>query len=161
MFASRPGSFRVKVNRNLNCVHGTSYETLVRSSLASFDRVFALNAGGKCCSAKFTIETNFVIRGEGGGASFKNEQLAFPTFEIIVQVKVSFLIIMNLLFFFFFVRMFMMVICSSEYFTSAFWHRGAFSDKGMEIWARWKFYLKKRGLLWYYSILLAWPWRAV
>lgn len=46
-------------------------------------------------------ETNFVIRGEGGGASFKNEQLAFPTFEIIVQVKVSFLIIMNLLFFFF------------------------------------------------------------
>lgn len=101
MFASRPGSFRVKVNRNLNCVHGTSYETLVRSSLASFDRVFALNAGGKYCSAKFTIETNFVIRGEGGGASFKNEQLAFPTFEIIVQVKVSFLIIMNLLFFFF------------------------------------------------------------
>lgn len=102
MFASWPGSFRVKVNRNLNCVHGTSYETLVRSSLASFDRVFALNAGGKCCSAKFTIETNFVIRGEGGGASFKNEQLAFPTFEIIVQVKVFFLIIMNLLFFFFF-----------------------------------------------------------
>lgn len=82
LFASRPGSFRVKVNRNLNCVHGTSYEKLVHSFLASFDRVFALNAGGKCCSTKFTIEANFVARETGGGgrggrgASFKNEQLS-------------------------------------------------------------------------------------
>lgn len=81
LFASRPGSFRVKVNRNLNCVHGTSYEKLVHSFLASFDRVFALNAGGKCCSIKFTIEANFVARETGGGrggrgASFKNEQLS-------------------------------------------------------------------------------------